>query len=50
MDAQKIPVHCTYSDEGTDISSIVLESFRFFLQTELQTMDTPGFDDSTAKR
>ena len=35
MDKKTLPVHCTYSDDGEDISEIILESFRLFLQKEL---------------
>ena len=35
MDKKTLPVHCTYFDDGEDISKIILESFRLFLQKEL---------------
>lgn len=35
MKAQNITVHCTYSDDGEDITEIIRESFRLFLQKEL---------------
>ena len=30
-----IIIHCTYSDDGDEISKIIQESFRLFLQSEL---------------
>lgn len=37
MDAKTIIVHCTFSEDDRDISDIIEESFRIFLQKELRT-------------
>lgn len=51
MDAQQIHIHCIYSEDTcTDISSIVLESFRIFLQAELPSMDIPNLGEGNAEK
>ena len=37
MNTKTVVVHCEYSEEGKDISEIILESFRLFLQKEFRT-------------
>ena len=50
MDAQQIPIHCTYAEDvGIDISDIILASLRVFVQAELQAKDTHNFESSTAE-
>lgn len=44
MNTKSIVVHCTYSEEGRDISEIIKESFRIFLQKELGTFAKPTHD------
>lgn len=44
MNTKPIVVHCTYSEEGRDISEIIKESFRIFLQKELGTFAKPTHD------
>lgn len=44
MNTKPIVVHCTYSEESRDISEIIKESFRIFLQKELGTFAKPTHD------
>lgn len=44
MNTKTVIVHCTYSEDGKDISDIIKESFRIFLQKELRTFATPTHD------
>ena len=44
MDKKTISVHCTYSDDDKDITTIIQESFRVFLQKELRTFATDIHD------
>lgn len=37
MTTKTIIVHCTYSGDDTNITDIIIESFRIFLQKELRT-------------
>ncbi len=36
MNARKIPVECSFSDEGDDFRLLLAQSFRFFLERELK--------------
>lgn len=44
MDNKTIPVHYAYSDDDKDITAIIQESFRVFLQKELCTFATDTHD------
>lgn len=44
MNTKTLIVHCTYSEDGRDVADILLESFRIFLQKELNTVATPTQD------
>lgn len=37
MNTKTVVVHCEYSEDGREISEIISESFRLFLQKELGT-------------
>lgn len=37
MNTKTVVVHCAYSEDGKDITDIIQESFRLFLQKELRT-------------
>ncbi len=39
MNTKTVNLHCSYSEEGKDISEIFLESFRLFLKKELLSLD-----------
>lgn len=41
MKTKPIVVHCTFSEDDTDIADIILESFRLFLQKELRIFVNP---------
>lgn len=44
MNPKTLIVHCTYSEDDNDITDIIQESFRIFLQKELHTFATPTHD------
>ena len=39
MNTKTVNVHSSYSEDGKDISEILLESFRLFLKKELLALD-----------
>lgn len=41
MNSKPIVVHCTFSEDDTDIADIIWESFRLFLQKELRIFVKP---------
>ena len=44
MNTKTVVVHCEYSEDGKEISEIISESFRHFLQKELRTFATTTQD------
>lgn len=44
MSTKTVIVHCTYAEDDKDISDIIKESFRIFLQKELRTFATATHD------
>lgn len=50
MNTKPIVVQCTYSEDGRDISQIIQEAFRIFLQKEIGTVARPTQDGASEKR
>ena len=44
MDSKTIVIHCTFSDEDTDLSQIIRDSFQAFLYRELRTFARDAAD------
>ena len=44
MNSKPIVVHCTFSEDDTDIADIIWESFRLFLQKELHIFANTACD------
>jgi len=40
MDTKPFEIQCTYTEDGEDLSDILIKSFRVFLQKELYTSVT----------